>query len=226
MKTSLLTIALVCALPALAQPQTPDSIHELSEIVVKAPKVVRKADMDLYYPSQSAVDNSKNGMQLLRNLMIPTLSVNDAMGSISAAGQSVQLRINGREATVSQVQALLPQTIKRVEWLTNPGLRYKGADKVLNFIVTNPTVGGSLQTMARPALNQAWGFYMADAKFNTGRSQWEIGANFKLTEKIKCTATTPRPSQSPTEHRSPVPKPLSAAPWTTPSAWHGHHTAI
>ena len=185
MKTSLLTIALVCALPALAQPQTPDSIHELSEIVVKAPKVVRKADMDLYYPSQSAVDNSKNGMQLLRNLMIPTLSVNDAMGSISAAGQSVQLRINGREATVSQVQALLPQTIKRVEWLTNPGLRYKGADKVLNFIVTNPTVGGSLQTMARPALNQAWGFYMADAKFNTGRSQWEIGANFKLTDKIK-----------------------------------------
>ena len=38
---------------------------------------------------------------------------------------------------------------------------------------------------ARPALNQAWGFYMADAKFNTGRSQWEVGGNFKLTNKIK-----------------------------------------
>ena len=39
--------------------------------------------------------------------------------------------------------------------------------------------------MARPALNQAWGFYMADAKFNTGHSQWEIGANLKLTDNIK-----------------------------------------
>lgn len=40
-------------------------------------------------------------------------------------------------------------------------------------------------TTARPALNQAWGFYMADAKFNTGRSQWEVGANFKLTDDLK-----------------------------------------
>lgn len=56
---------------------------------------------------------------------------------------------------------------------------------MLNFIVTNPEVGGSLQTMARPALNQAWGFYMADAKFNSGPSQWEVGGNFKLTNKLK-----------------------------------------
>lgn len=65
------------------------------------------------------------------------------------------------------------------------GLRYGGANYVLNFIVANPTLGGSLQTMARPALNQAWGFYMTDAKFNSGKSQWEVGGNFKLTNKIK-----------------------------------------
>lgn len=117
--------------------------------------------------------------------MIPTLSVNDALGSIQAAGQSVQVRINGRESTIEQVRSLLPETIKRVEWIDNPGLRYGGANYVLNFIVSNPTAGGSLMTMARPALNQAWGFYMADAKFNTGRSQWEVGGNFKLTNKLK-----------------------------------------
>ncbi|WP_438589288.1 hypothetical protein [Duncaniella dubosii] len=63
-------------------------------------------------------------MQLLRNLMIPTLIVNDALGSISAAGQSVQVRINGRVTTIEQIKALLPETIKRVEWIDNPGLRY------------------------------------------------------------------------------------------------------
>ena len=64
--------------------------------------------MDVLYPSESAVENSKNGMQLLNNPMIPTLTVNDVMSSISASGQSVQVRINGREATVEQVRSLLP----------------------------------------------------------------------------------------------------------------------
>ncbi len=161
------------------------SVHELNEIVIQAPKVIRKADMDVYHPSKSAVENSKNGIQLLNNLMIPALSVNDALGSIQAAGQSVQVRINGRESSIDQVRALLPETIKRVEWIDNPGLRYGGASYVLNLIVANPTVGGSLQTEARPALNTAWGFFSADAKLNAGRSQWEVGGNYKLTNRIK-----------------------------------------
>lgn len=179
--------AILSTFGILAQTETPDSIptRELQEIVIEAPKVIRRADMDIYHPSKSAVDNSKNGMQLLNNLMIPSLSVSDALGSISASGQSVQVRINGRAATIDLVRALLPETVKRVEWMDNPGLRYGGANYVLNFIVSNPMAGGSLQLSARPALNAAWGFYMADAKFNVGRSQFEIGANYKLTNKIK-----------------------------------------
>lgn len=187
-QTLSLICVMACSLNAMSQTTaTADSIpaHELQEIVIEAPKVIRKADMDVYHPSQSAVEASKNGMQLLNNLMIPSLSVSDALGTIQAAGQSVQVRINGRESTIDQVRALLPETIKRVEWMDNPGLRYGGANYVLNFIVTNPTIGGSFQGQARPALNQAWGFYMADAKFNSGRSQWEIYASCKLTEDLK-----------------------------------------
>ena len=160
-------------------------MQELHEIVIKASKVIRKSDMDVYHPSQSAVENSNNGMQLLDNLMIPTLSVNDALSSITAAGQQVQVRINGRTATIDNVRALLPETIRRVEWIDNPGLRYGGASYVLNFIVDNPTAGGSLQLSAAPALNVAFGNYMADVKLNFGRSQFEIGNRFKLTNKVK-----------------------------------------
>ncbi len=186
-KIVILTSLTMSPLLGLAQTQTTDSEapQVLDEIVIEAPKVIRKADMDVYHPSKSAVDNAKNGVQLLSNLMIPTLTVNDALSSIQAAGQSVQMRINGRESSIDQVRALLPETIKRVEWIDNPGLRYNGANSVLNFVVSNPALGGSLQTIARPALNTAWGFYMADVKFNVGRSQWEVGANFKLTNKIK-----------------------------------------
>jgi len=157
----------------------------LDEIVVQAPKVIRKSDMEVYHPSKSAVDNSKNGMQLLRNLMIPTLIVNDALGSISAAGQSVQVRINGRVTTIEQIKALLPETIKRVEWIDNPGLRYNGANYVLNFIVINPTLGGSLMLEGKQAINEKWGYNRTDAKFNVGRSQWSVGGYFKLTDDMK-----------------------------------------
>ena len=153
-KSSLIVLAIVAAnmIPAAAQTttaaaqttttaaQSNDSIptKELQEVSIEAPKVIHKADMDVYHPSQSAVDNSKNGIQLLSNLMIPSLSVSDALGTINSAGQAVQVRINGREASVEQVRNLLPTTIKRVEWIENPGLRYHGATTVLNFIVTNP----------------------------------------------------------------------------------------
>ncbi|MDE6270075.1 MAG: outer membrane beta-barrel family protein, partial [Muribaculaceae bacterium] len=109
----------------------------------------------------------------------------EALGTIKAAGQTVQVRINGREATVDQVKALLPSTIKRIEWIDNPGLRYNGASYVLNVVVANPTLGGSLQAEGRQALNAAWGDYFVDSKFNIGRSQFEVGSNYKLTNKIK-----------------------------------------
>lgn len=160
-------------------------VQQLQEIVIQASKVIRKADMDVYYPSHSAMDNSKNGVQLLNNLMIPSLTVAEGLGTIQAAGQSVQVRINGRISTIDQVKTLLPETIKRVEWIDNPGLRYNGANYVLNFIVSNPTVGGSIMVNAMPALNQSWGSYFTNLKLNSGRSQFEIWGRFKLTNKIK-----------------------------------------
>lgn len=183
---SMMAMALIASSVVNAQ-ESADTIavHELNEVVIKAPKVIRKTDMDVYYPSQSAVENSRNGMQLLTNLMIPSLTVTDALGTIQAAGQAVQVRINGRVATVDQVKALLPETVKRVEWIDNPGLRYNGANYVLNIIVANPTLGGSLQTEGKQALTTAWGDYFADAKFNSRRSQFEIGGRLKLTNKVK-----------------------------------------
>lgn len=175
-------------LPAVVFAQeTADTLttQDFDEIVIKAPKVIRKPDMDVLYPSESAVENSKNGMQLLTHLMIPTLTVNEVMGSISASGQDVQLRINGREASVEQVRSLLPESIKRVEWIDNPGLRYNGATYVLNVITSNPSAGGSLMLSAQPALTTRFGNYYADVKLNSGKSQWSFGATYKMTDNIK-----------------------------------------
>ena len=187
LRQTILSVAAI-VLPVITSAQeTADTIaaQNLKEIVVQAPKVIRKSDMDVYYPSRSAVENSRNGMQLLSNIMIPSLSGTEALGTITAAGRAVQIRINGREASADQLKTLLPSTIRRIEWIDNPGLRYGGANYVLNVVVANPTLGGSLQTDVRQALNTAWGEYFADSKFNNGPSQIEVGGIFKLTDKVR-----------------------------------------
>lgn len=186
--TKVMLPLVACLLPFIADAQERVdtlAMKELDEIVIQAPKIIRKPDMDVLIPSESAVRYAKNGMQLLRNLMIPTLSVNDVMGMVTASGQPVQLRINGRETTVEQVRSLLPGSIKRVEWIDNPGLRYNGAAYVLNIIVSNPSTGGSLMLSAQPALTTRFSNYYADAKLNSGKSQWSAGATYKMTDNIE-----------------------------------------
>lgn len=180
-------LAAVCLLSAgyaAAHTAAPDSTEarHLTEVVVSAPKVIHKSDMDLYVPSRSAVEVSQNGLQLLGNLMIPALTVNDVMGTVTSSGQSVQVRINGREATLQQVRELLPENIRRVEWIDNPGLKYNGAYAVVNFVVANPDLGGSLMLSAMPALNTAWGNYGSSLKLNNGSSQWGLSASGKVTD--------------------------------------------
>ena len=84
--------AALCPLFAMSQTEPADTVssHELHEIVIQAPKVIRKADMDVYHPSKSAVENSINGMQLLNNLMIPALTVNDPGLRYGAANHVVK----------------------------------------------------------------------------------------------------------------------------------------
>lgn len=188
MKKALLTIIMSIPLVSVySNTFDTDTVisKELDELTVEASRVIRKADMDVYIPSREAIEQSKNGMQLLSNLMIPALSVSDMLGTVKAAGQPVQIRINGRETSIDQLRSLLPETIRKVEWIDNPGLRYNGAPYVINFIVSNPTLGGSLYAHGIPALNVAWGQYTADLKLNVGRSQWQIGGNYKITNKIK-----------------------------------------
>lgn len=183
-----ITVGLMILLPDAAFTQEiHDTIEgdEFDEVVIKAPKIIRKADMDVLYPSRRALENSQNGMQLLNSLMIPSLNVNEILGSISKGGQPVQVRINGRVSTAEQVKNLLPETIRRVEWIDNPGLRYNGANYVLNIIVRNPEFGGAIMSEANPGLTTRFGKYNADVKFNLGKSQLSFGGYYKQTHRIR-----------------------------------------
>lgn len=159
--------------------------YNLDEVVIEASKVIKKIDRDLYFPTAESKKLSSNGLQLLNNLSVPTLMVNDVMGSITSLGNTVQVRVNGRVATVNELKQINPDDIKRVEWISRPGLKYNGAFAVVNVITRNPTVGGSLMLSGMQSLDLPWGQYQGTLKLNNGRSQWGINIFENLTTRIK-----------------------------------------
>src|SRR5574344_1856822 len=97
----------------------------LNEVTVKAAHVTRKVDRQIIFPTREQLDKSLNGLELTQRLGLPRIFVNNSNHSIGMAGnESVQLRINGVEASSQEVLALSPQDIQRVEYHDNPSARY------------------------------------------------------------------------------------------------------
>lgn len=173
-RTLLCAMSLIVTTVIIAQEhENEEKMVELSEVTVKATPVIRKADRDLYIPSDETKKRSSDGLDMLNNMQIPTLTVNTVLNTINRAGESVEVRINGRKADISQVKTLAPSSIIRVEYHDNPGLRYGNATAVLDFIVRNPNSGGSLRTNVMQSLSNGFGNQWLNLKLNTGRSQFE-----------------------------------------------------
>ena len=179
----LYSLMLGSAATVVAQEAATDTLAEsrvLQEVVVAAPRVIHKFDSDVYYPSKSAKELSKDGMQLIRSMGIPTLTVNEVFGNVTSLGNAVQIRVNGRVVSANELKTIMPENIKRIEWIQNPGLKYGGASAVLNIILTNPTLGGSLMASDMVGLNMPWNEANATLKLNNGRSQWGVSIFEKM----------------------------------------------
>ena len=146
--------------------------QQLGEVSVTASNVISSADKKMVFPNQKQVNASANGVDLLRNLMIPTLQVNPIANSIQTTdGGSVQLCINGRKASQNEVTALQPSEILRVEMEEDPGVRYGDAAMVINYVVRRYEMGGSLGYNGRQSVKSLFGRHNANGKLNFGKSE-------------------------------------------------------
>lgn len=171
--------ALTTHLGSATEPSDSISNREasLQEITVKATPTIRKVDRELFIPSADTKKRSADGLDLLNNMQIPTLSINTIMGTIIKGADNVEVRINGRQADIDQVRALSPDNIVRIEYIENPGLRYDGATAILDFIVRNPNSGGSFSSQILQSLTNKFGNQYINLKLNHGKSQWGLVYN-------------------------------------------------
>ena len=149
---------------------------ELSEVVVEGDAVIQKVDRQILLPNKEQLGASSDGMSLLQNLQIPRIVVNPVENSVKTlANQEVQLRINGIEASSSEVMALNPKDVIRIEYHDQPGVRYNGAAAVINYIVKHRDTGGNLMLNASNGVTMSgWGEYHLSGKVNFGKSSFSL----------------------------------------------------
>lgn len=149
---------------------------ELGEVVMEGDAVIQKVDRQILLPNKEQLGASSDGMSLLQNLQIPRIVVNPADNTVKTlANQDVQLRINGIEASNSEVMAINPKDVIRIEYHDQPGVRFNGAAAVINYIVKHRDTGGNLMLNASNGVTMpGWGEYHLSGKVNFGKSSFSL----------------------------------------------------
>lgn len=155
-------------------------MFRIAEVTVEAQSVIQKVDKQVLLPNREQRKASHDGMSLLQNLQIPRIVVNPADNTVKTlANQDVQLRINGIEASNSEVMAINPKDVIRIEYHDQPGVRYNGAAAVINYIVRHRDTGGNLMLNASNGVTMpGWGEYHLSGKVNFGKSSFSLMTHY------------------------------------------------
>ena len=183
---SIISLVLTCAMSSIAQSANNDtlrmdtSMFKLAEVTVEAQSVIQKVDKQVLLPNREQRKASHDGMSLLQNLQIPRIVVNPADNTVKTlANQDVQLRINGIEASNSEVMAINPKDVIRIEYHDQPGVRFNGAAAVINYIVRHRDTGGNLMLNASNGVTMpGWGEYHLSGKVNFGKSSFSLMTHY------------------------------------------------
>ena len=153
---------------------------ELGEVVVESQAIIQKVDRQILLPSKEQMQASSDGVSLLQNLQIPRIVISPIDNSVKTlSDESVQLRINGIEASTADVKAINPKDIIRIEYHDQPGVRYNGAAAVVDYIVKHRDTGGSLMLAGTNGLTlPGIGNYYLAGKVHFGKSSLQAVATY------------------------------------------------
>lgn len=153
----------------------------LNEIAITAKSIINKGDRLSILPTQTQVKTATDGVDLLNKLQLSRIMVDPMSGEITASGNGeVQLRINDVQVSYTEIAALNPEDIIRIEYHDNPGIRYGNVSAVIDYITRRKELGGNIRGGAfhniggdRTSIDD-----MLSGKFNYGKSEFSANVRF------------------------------------------------
>ena len=163
-----------------AEAVAPDSVVELKEVVVRAANIIRKNDRFILFPSKEAKEISNDAVALIGNMNLPGVFLDPRTDNLSSVRDgNIGYRVNGAPASSLDFRAINPQNIRKIEYITAPGLRYGDVTVVLDIYTSRPDVGISGNLSARQSINQGKGIYRSSLKTNYKKSEFTLSAHYE-----------------------------------------------
>ena len=170
----LITFSIILFSTFCAYAQDVEKTITLNEVTVKAAKVVNKTDGMIIYPTDAQKQASNNGYSILEKLTLANLRIDNISHSITAIDNrgGVQIRINGIVVGKSEMLALNPKDIAKIDFINNPGVRYgDGIAYVIDIVTRRNESGYTIGTDLTSALTTLQGDGMVYGKWNRGKSE-------------------------------------------------------
>lgn len=164
-------------------------VRDLPDFVIKAEQFRRTPDGLEVVPNKQQLKHSFSGYDLVRNLMIPGVTVNIDKGEINALGGEVALFIDGMPADMREVRQLRPVDVLKVQYMESPTGKYAGNNVALNFILKKRNSGGYIALDATQRLGYTNGDYNLAGKAYVGNTRYTLFAGTDLSD-IKNAETT------------------------------------
>lgn len=188
MKQTIITIlAILCAVNAIAQTETSDSVkaRELNEVVVEAQMQRTSSNVTTYYPDRNSKRTAQNAIDLLSSMAIPQINVNPIGGTVTTpSGDEVSIYIDMEPATQEEKDALRPEDVKKVEYFVFPtDPRFNHAKYVINITLKHYNYGGYAKVSGTGNIMAGSGSGVAYAKMSYKRMTYDISVNDKYTDR-------------------------------------------
>ena len=179
-RLSFIFLAYLIAIEATGEDSIPLSI-DLPEITVCGERYLRTADGFNVIPQKEQTRYSSSGYELLRNLMIPGVSVNVQKGEIKALGGATTVFIDGLPADEREIRQLRPSDVLKVQYMDAPTGKYAGNGTVINFVLKKRDTGGYVAMDALQRAGYRAGDYNLAAKLYRNTTQFTLftGADWK-----------------------------------------------
>lgn len=180
-------IALLCAICALAQTETQDTIKtkELDEVVVEANMQYASSNVTTYYPDRNSKCTAQNAIDLLNRMAIPQINVNPIGGSVQTpSGDEIAIYIDMEPATQEEKDAILPEDVKKVEYFVYPSdPRFNHEKYVINITLRHYDYGGYAKLSGTGNIMAGSGSGLAYSKVAYKRMTYDISVNNKYTDR-------------------------------------------
>ena len=152
---------------------------ELNEVTVTTNQVIHSKGRTIVYPSASEVKASSTSIELFQKLPLAGLTVNPIFRTMSVDGGSPDILINGRPASMNEVNTLAPKDIEKIEFSRFTPARYadKGGNGFIDITLKKRDDGGNVYAYARSAVNTAFVDGNIRGSYHQGPSQFSLFYN-------------------------------------------------